>query len=133
MCLDERNTDSRGRPFAPAFTARRTRAWRRSLVDLNAMARSVTSSWRHPGGWQPARAAYCAVLAHCPTRDRAGPEKRTPTHAVARRPGARGSAPRTAAIRMLRRASFLLAFLAEDVLVGVLHTLALVRLGRAER
>src|SRR4029453_8454257 len=38
MCLDERNTDSRGRPFAPAFTARRTRAWRRSLVDLNAMA-----------------------------------------------------------------------------------------------
>ena len=35
MCFDERNTDSRGRPFAPALTARRTRAWRRSVEFLN--------------------------------------------------------------------------------------------------
>src|SRR3954451_10317000 len=35
MCFDDRNTDSRGRPLAPAFTARRTRALRRSVEFLN--------------------------------------------------------------------------------------------------
>src|SRR5689334_9346239 len=32
MCLEERNTESRGRPLPAALTARRTRAWRRSVV-----------------------------------------------------------------------------------------------------
>src|ERR1041384_8386133 len=35
MCFDERNTESRGRPLAPALTARRTRAVRRSVEFLN--------------------------------------------------------------------------------------------------
>src|SRR3954452_18153685 len=35
MCFDERNTESRGRPFAPTLMARRTRAWRRSVEFLN--------------------------------------------------------------------------------------------------
>src|SRR5215218_5108828 len=35
MCLDERYTESRGRPPAPILMARRTRAWRRSVAFLN--------------------------------------------------------------------------------------------------
>src|ERR1044072_2906758 len=35
MCFDERNTESRGRPLAPALTERRTRALRRSVEFLN--------------------------------------------------------------------------------------------------